>query len=438
MELKEKFGFNRAFQDKVLSLLMSNKMILGGHIDLLEPSHFDGIERINLAEILFDYYKKYHEVPSVDSVCELIRTGDFKKEAKDSLLSFFLDKIVSQTKIVAVEREFIGGKLTEFAKYQSVVGALIQSKKLIENNNLDEVQELMAKAFLVGGTTDIGTFYFDTVKDRVERRREAREDKNELVVPTLIKGIDTRIDGGLRAGELGVFVAGPSVGKSMALIHACKAAVMQGFAAIYYSMELYLDRLEDRFDASFSGIPTKDLHKYPEDVRKQIRSLWDSCGGDLLLQYYPARTVSVQTIEAHLMRLVEEHNFFPQLICVDYADLLKGVIPRKDRYEEVGEAYVDLRNLGKKFGAGTWTASQTTKEGFGDDLVEIQKAAGTWQKAQHSDIMITMQREKEVPDSNIIRALFGKNRNDVTGGVIEIETDYSRAMFSKGAKFGTT
>lgn len=438
LELRDKFGFTRAFQDKVLSLLISDKMILGGHIDYLSPTLFDGIERVNISSLLFDYYRKYREVPSVDSMCELIRTGEFKKEAREALLSFFLDKIAVGIKLAIVEREFIGAKLTEFAKYQSVVGALLQSKKLVENGDIDSIQELMAKAFIVGGTTHIGSFYFDTVKERLDRRREAREEKQELVVPTLIKGVDHRIDGGLREGELGVFVMGPSVGKTMALIHTCKAAAMQGMAAVYYSLELYMSRLEDRFDASFSGILTKELHKFPEDIRKQIRSLWDSCGGDLLLQYYPANSVTVQTIEAHLLRLADEHGFFPQLICVDYADLLKAVIPRKDRHMEVGEIYVDLRNLAKKFKAGLWTASQTTKEGFEEDLVEITKAAGTWQKAQYADVMITGQREREVPDSKIIRLVFGKNRNDATGGVIEVETDYTRAMFSKAAKVGTT
>jgi len=437
MELKDKFGFTRAFQDKVLALLVSDKMILGGHIDYLNPTLFDGNERVNISFILFDYYKKYREVPSVESMCELINDGPFKEESKQSLLNFFINKISGGIKQATVEREFIGAKLTEFAKYQSVVGALLQSKKLVEGGNVNDVQELMAKAFMVGGTSGIGTFYFDTVKERLDRRREAREEKNELVVPTLIKGVDNRIDGGLRAGELGIFVAGPSIGKSMALIHASKAAALSGMAVVYYSMELYIDRLEDRFDATFSGIPTKELHKFPEDIRRQIRSLWDSCGGDILLQFYPAMTVTVQTLEAHLMRLAEEHGFFPQLICVDYADLLKAVIPRKDRHAEVGEIYLDLRNLAKKFGAGLWSASQTTKEGYDEDLVEITKASGTWQKAQHSDLMLTIQREKEIPDSKIVRLMFGKNRNDATGGVIEIETDFTRATFSKVDKVGT-
>lgn len=429
MKKKTTFGFTRPFQNKVLALLLTDRVVLGSHIDYIEPIHFDGMERVQLAEWLFVYFKQYRECPSESVVYEIADDSGIREETKEAVLRFYKDKVLSVVKSASREAEYIRSRLSEFIRYQSYVAGLIRSKEAIEKGDLDAVAGIMNEAFTIAASVETGTFYFDELKDRIYERQQLLIRKAEMVVPTLIPKLDNALDGGMRAGEMGVVVMGPGVGKSMFLIHMAKAAVLGGMAALYYSLELYPLRLEARFDATFSGIKTRELSTYPEEVRSKIRSIYLQAQGDLLLRYAPPNSISISALDSHIARLANESSFYPQVICIDYADLLVPRDERIPRHLQLTRIYEDLRSLGRKYSCSIWTASQPKAEGWDEDLIEINQAAGAWGKSHFVDVMLTAQRDREVPNSPIIRMFTGKIREGEAGEVFEIETDYSRARF---------
>ena len=75
-----------------------------------------------------------------------------------------------------------------------------------------------------------------------------------------------------------------------------------------------------RYDTIFSGVPTANIKFYKEEVEKKIKKL----KGSLLIKYFPTKSIGVQGIEAHLKQ-VEIQGIIPDLVIVDYADILRGV-----------------------------------------------------------------------------------------------------------------
>ena len=429
MKPADKFEFTKQFQDKLLALLFNDSIVLGSCIDYVKPTHFDDIERRTLSRWLFDYYKEFQEVPTFDALEELCRASDLKEGIAEDALEYFTGKIslIKNTK----DEAFLKSSLLNWVKTQALISALLQSKALIEGGEKPEaIVEVLQKSFDAGADIDIGRFYFDGLDKRIERRAKVATGKStEFKVPTLIKALDTRIDGGLRPGEVGVIVAGPKVGKTMGLIHMAKAAIVKGLYVVFYSFEIYPDRLEARFDASFSGVKTKELLNAPEAVKKHVRAMRNLAGGDLLIQYQNAGEMTVGMMDAHLKRLRVEEDFQPDLICVDYADLLKPTRHRKAEWVELKEIYTEMRSLAHSHDSALWTASQVNRSGYEDDFLDITKIAGAWSKIAIADLVVTFQKDKEAVGSNLLTGYIGANRNDETGHIFRFNTDFSRATF---------
>ena len=151
------------------------------------------------------------------------------------------------------------------------------------------------------------------------------------------------MDGGLGAGELGVVVAPAGIGKSWCLQTIGSAAVREGLNVVHYTLELNENYVGLRYDTVFSGITTSDIQFYQDDVKKKI----DELKGTLLIKYFPTKSASVQTLASHLSQIEIQHQK-PDLLIVDYADILKGVGTEKRHVLE--NIYEDLRVIKNRFG----------------------------------------------------------------------------------------
>ena len=115
-------------------------------------------------------------------------------------------------------------------------------------------------------------------------------------------------------------------------------------------MELNENYVGLRYDTIFSGITTSNIKYYKDDVKKKLEKL----PGKLMIKYYPTKSASVQTLSSHLKQL-ELQQIKPDMVLVDYADILMGV--GKEKRFVLESIYEDLRALAGEFNLPIWTAS---------------------------------------------------------------------------------
>jgi len=106
---------------------------------------------------------------------------------------------------------------------------------------MNEIDEAMK----AGTDKDIGHEYIDHIEARFEQN-------NRQVITTPWDVVNAIMDGGLGAGEMGVFVAPAGIGKSMALVNAAAACVKAGYNVNYYTLELSDTYVGGRFDSYFT------------------------------------------------------------------------------------------------------------------------------------------------------------------------------------------
>ena len=225
----------------------------------------------------------------------------------------------------STDLKFVQEQTLEFCRNQVIN---MDSVDLLEVGQYDEIKKMVDEAMKAGSERDLGHDYIVGIEERLQK-------STRDTVKTGWDPIDDLMDGGLGSGELGVVVAPAGIGKTWCLQSMGASAVKQGLNVVHYTLELNQNYVGLRYDTIFSGVPTANIKFYQDDVKKKI----DALEGTLLIKYFPTKSATVQTLAAHLSQ-IEIQGTKPDLILVDYADILKGMGSEKHVLENI---YEDLR-----------------------------------------------------------------------------------------------
>jgi replicative DNA helicase len=207
-------------------------------------------------------------------------------------------------------------------------------------------------------------------------------------IPTPWPVINDLADGGFGKGELVVFVAPAGIGKSWGLINVGAHAVRNGLNVVHYTLELNEGYVGQRYDAVLTGIAAQNLKYNQEDIAAMVGKL----KGDLTIKYYPTKTASCSTIRAHIEKMILMGKK-PDLVIVDYADLLRGTVSRKEMRHELESIYEDLRGVAGEYEIPLFTASQANRSALEQDVIEADKISESYSKVMIADFVLSLSRK---------------------------------------------
>ena len=386
--------YGTSFQSKILSSLLTDVKFVKQIIDILEVSYFDTDSNKFLVKSIKDYFVKYKSQPTMEAIkimVDDIENDILKVAIIDSLRNAWQHR-------EDPDLEFVKEKTLEFCKNQIVKGAIMQSVELLETQQYDEIKVIIDKAMTAGMERDIGHEYITGFEERMTK--QARD-----TLPTAWDSVNNLMDGGLGKGELGVIVAPAGIGKSWTLQAIGTHAVKCGFSVIHYTLELNAAYVGLRYDCIISGQPTGNLQYYKEEVQRAI----DKLKGNLIIKYWPTRTASVNTVTAHLQQC-ELQGIKPDLVIVDYADIMKSTRHFTEKRHEVGHVYEELRGVAGEFDVPIWTASQANRSSLEEDIIGADKVAEDYSKVMTADFVMSMSRKVADKIANTGRFHVIKNR----------------------------
>lgn len=219
---------------------------------------------------------------------------------------------------------------------------------------------------------------------------------------------------------MGDFTVTHNSGKSMVLVHLGATAVKAGLTVVHYTLELKDIVVGQRYDSCITGIAINDLQDNKEKVLQQIKEI----DGKLIVKEYPTKTASTNTIRSHLEKL-KRQGIVPDMIIVDYADLLKPLSGRKEKRDELESIYEELRAIMQEYNAAGWTASQTNRQGLNSEVVTLDSISEAFNKCFIADFIFTVSRNHDDKRNNTGRCLVAKNRNGGDGFVFDMMMDTS-------------
>ena len=399
MDPKDTFAqFGRSYQEKVLQAMLQDSLFADQMLDVLKPMMFDVAYLQEIAQKFFDHKKKFRTFPSPD-VLEVMVTKDQDIERDLSLqVREYLTRI--KEKPLNGDAPYIQSSSLDFCKKQTMKDALIKAIDKMQESKYDDISNIIREALVAGASRDLGHEYaagFATRAIRVETKR----------IPTGWGPLDSVLNGGWERGTIGTFIAPTGAGKSHFLVNAGAAAVAEGYNVCYITLEMADYKIGLRFDSYYSGVELNHIPDFAEKVEQVARS---KVKGRLFIKEFPTKAATVQTIRSYLQRLQAINEFTPDLLLVDYADLLRGAKGYADKRFELEGNYEELRALAQEFKMVVLTADQTNRSGLEMEVVTVGQIGESYAKATVCDLIMTVSRTMEDKQANTGRLFVAKSR----------------------------
>ena len=316
--------------------------------------------------------------------------------------------------------EYVQEEFSTFCKNQQLKKALLSSVDLLKAGDYDSIKYMIESAMKAGQDKNIGHEY---KKDTESRYRE----DHRKIVPTPWEPVNELVQGGLGNGDLGLIFGNPGGGKSWTLVALGGHAVKMGYNVIHYTLELSESYTGRRYDAFFTGTPVDQLENHKAEVELVTAEL----PGELIIREYPMGKTTIQTIESHIKKVIDL-GIQPDLILIDYIDLLSTKKKTADRKGEIDDIYTNTKGLARELNIPIWSVSQVNRAGAKDDIIEGDKAAGSYDKMMITDLSLSLSRKKEDKVNGTGRLHIMKNRYGMDGLTFEVEVNTSNGHIAVG------
>ncbi len=429
-KFKDSRGYDRAFQARMLRTLYQDPDYACSVGVYLNPEHFDRYVHRWFARQLLTYAKKHGSGITKDAIKIAAkaetRTGRFKASYAPEL-QVFLEKLDLPVKDMSYIRE----EMYHFVKHQTTREAILEAVDHLDTGDEEAIDACMSRVLEVQASMGggLGHFYVRDVKKRTKRRKEY--EKNGI--PSGMVLDDHLKPGGLPPKAIGVVIAPTGKGKSHILVNLGRAAILDGKKVLHVTLELPEETIQDRYDASFTGVTLNALEDRAGTINKAVTDLGSQFGEFLVVKEFPPVTLTVSMLRAYIRQL-ERIGFYPDLVIVDYADLMLPSVSRDSMYEDQGNIYLELIKLAKELRVAVWTAAQTQRGALDKEHIDIDTIAESFKKMMHADLVILFcQTQEEKRVHKRARIFIGKNRFGPDKIEYKVRPDWSRSQLRAAA-----
>ncbi len=423
-------------QDGIIKLMIKDEKFLRMSKPLIEPEIFDSKIRMKICWGIYGYFDTYGKNPDGDF--RDFNNNFIREKEEKKLCNLYLDRLDE----FKLNRKYIIGKLTEWLQYQRITKAVLKSAVLVKSKQYEEVRLTMLDAFRINtDTLELGDDFFNY---------QYVEEQEEIVCRTLIPELDARIKGYGR-GELFLWLAPTNVGKSWALVEGARAALQQGCAVVFYTLEMPKQKILNRLAMSASGLrkdertgrtgltmeyfdgEEADFSK--RDTLKSGKTTLDFSinkyklrGGRLIVKEGKEGEFTVRDIEAHLNQL-ELNDIVPDVIFIDYADLMVSERDYEKSTEQIDHVFVRLHGLSKERNIGIVSASQGNRSALQARRVNLYHISQWIGKANKADVVISINQTEEELARQEMRLFAAKVREGEKWFTINTKYNFSIGQF---------
>jgi len=432
-----KYKSNDEYQVKVLALMVRDPKFIEIYYDVLNPDYFTVDTLGILGRLIMGYYDKYKIAPTRTSLEDMVDEYNYKKRVIPEDRERLLNMVEYIFRCDTSEESYIKDKVVSFGRTVALKHALSEVIDLVEDpdeDNYNNVKDIIDHALMVGTPMRSDRFDFNAfIRDPHDYMSRLREFDPSYRVALPWTKLNNDLEGGLGAGQLGVIMGGPGMGKSIFLLNIAHAAVeSQGLPTYYFAIgDLKPHDISIRYLCKLFNMTYTDIVKNPDPRTLQEKIDFHSRRHrPLEIVYFAPSTVTVSTLKSYITKTISiDNDMRPGLIIVDYADnLLPTRYEGQGTYLEMGSVYEKLIEMGNSFDCPLWTASQPRRWGLTEEVLDVENVGDSWKKIQHADAVITInqsrvERDKDPP---VLRLYSAKTRRGVSKKSIQYTTDFSR------------
>ena len=355
----------------LLEYLISSADVFALCSSIIKPSYFDPEFR-NAVAFIKEYYTKFNTTPDSKQI-----------EAESGTL-------INKTPLTRDQISYCSTEIETFCRHKAMQEAILSAAADLSQNEEDadfgKIQNLVKDAITTTIHKSVGIDYF---ADPLQRLKDANE--KHRPISTGWKELDKFLGGGIHRQQMILFSANSGGGKSIAMANIGLNFMEQGLNVLFLSLELPVNLIAKRFDAMISGIHVAEMdHRISETAEKILNK--KQVLGKLFIEHMPMSTTNSNDIRAFLKEFELRHEFIPDILIVDYVDVMASNekvsgdnISAKDR--AVSE---QLYSIGRDYNLILVTASQQNRSAIGVDDINQSHIAGGLGKINITDNHISI------------------------------------------------
>ena len=291
---------------------------------------------------------------------------------------------------------------------------IIDGKK--KDMSTDALPDILSQALQVGFDTNVGHDYLEDSEARFDFYNRLEEK-----VPFDLDMFNKITEGGLSNKTLNIALAGTGVGKSLFMCHMASANIAAGKNVLYITLEMAEERIAERIDANLLNVPIDQLDKMSKDMfTSKVEDISRKTNGKLIIKEYPTGAAHSGHFRSLLNELKLKKQFKPDIIFIDYLNIcassrMKGLGGAINSYSYVKAIAEELRGLAVEFDLPIFSATQTTRSGFGSSDIGLEDTSESFGLPATADLMFALISSEELDGMGQMMVKQLKNRyNDPT------------------------
>jgi hypothetical protein len=424
---------------------------------LIEPQLFEG-ELRNIAERCVAYWKRHKTAPGVHTADLFADILDDERNRKASTYRRILRSMEMLTE--GINTDYVMTTLRTFSRVQRMKDAILKSAEKLNAQQelaIGEVEEILADLlrareyeFDAGMTLNDSDKVFEYLATHYSEFRMGIEafDRRDIVPSR---------------GAIFLVLGSTGKGKSWALMHCGKQALLQRKKVLHITLEMPAEEVVLRYYQMLMSIAKRpsddkdhqvaqfevDDDGYFEEVtdieaitpgytlrdplarkllEKDLKRLRRMRITDWLrVARFAPRSLSMNGLRAYLDGL-ESTGFIPDMVCLDYIGITKT--DADNHRITLGRALEDFRAVMVERNMAGVTAHQTSKEGAEAKTVKATHVAEDWSLIGTSDIAITFSQTDPEKRVGLARLFVSKARSEEDHFGVVITQTYRAGQFA--------
>lgn len=398
------------------------------------PEYFESSVNKTIFTLIQSFYNKFNDLPSIQILIEKINNLSIFNSIEKELIEEWLLKedTLSESEFLFYKEEL--QKRYEDKKIRQAISDAIdnikdgdlQNAKKVLLTQCTELENLNKEVKIIDFITD-----FNNRKNELLKRRNNPESKIEYLIPTKIEQLDTQLDGGLRKGEILIFLAIPGGGKSISMQDVAVSVVESGLKVALFTIEMTAEQTSYRMDSRLTQIDYR-LFRRNQLTDEQLIE-WEKKINTIKENQFKIISVpencNCRLIEYELNKI--KNTFIPDLIVIDYVGIMTTNEEIKNQssmdWKYIGTIIKNIKGLALKLNIPIISASQIlvgAKEKAELSYNDIGLARQ--QIAAHADIAIALVQTTQMESLGTMKLQFVKVREGSEVKSIEINPDFNK------------
>lgn len=305
-------------------------------------------------------------------------------------------------------------------------------KDLMDISSIGENAEVIHSQDLIGE---------ENVKPIHDAIAESVKGAISLGIPEL----DAVMSGGLKRKELGMVVANSGGGKTSFLLNLSCNLLANKKNVLYLELEENDGTMLTKELSMLNKVNKKELFTSDNELNEfNFSRLMDNIKkgsergilGQFTLWTAEAYTVTLEIIEKNLQKYYQDKGFYPDMLIIDYPELMKNsYINSGVREEHATEMLAhSIRDLAKKYNFIAFVASQTNRSAYSQITIDETGIEGAKAKINPTELTVSVNHTSDERLAGFTRLYIMKARNRDENfpedGIIKLKTDTSSGRLS--------